>query len=71
MGDGNCGQVQATVQDITTRFVIRGEIEQLHGEFAEAVQFFRIGPDGIEASELANVRGEKEALHKAMAIEKC
>lgn len=27
--------------------------------------------DGIEASELANVRGEKEAARKAMAIKKC
>lgn len=38
------------------------------------VQAFWLGygqGDGIEASELANVRGEKEALHKAMAIKKC
>jgi len=27
--------------------------------------------DGIEASELANVRGEKEAVRKAMEIKKC
>jgi hypothetical protein len=27
--------------------------------------------DGIEASELANVRGEKEAVRKAMATERC
>lgn len=27
--------------------------------------------DGIEASELANVRGEKEAVRKAMAVKKC
>jgi hypothetical protein len=27
--------------------------------------------DGIEASELANVRGEKESVRKAMEIKKC
>jgi len=27
--------------------------------------------DGIEASELANVRGEKEAVRKAMAVRSC
>lgn len=27
--------------------------------------------DGIEASELANVRGEKEAVRKAMDVKKC
>jgi hypothetical protein len=27
--------------------------------------------DGIEASELANVRGEKEAVRKAMEVKKC
>ena len=27
--------------------------------------------DGVEASELANVRGEKEAVHKAMDVKSC
>lgn len=27
--------------------------------------------DGIEASELANIRGEKEAVRKAIALKKC
>jgi hypothetical protein len=38
------------------------------------VQAFWLGygqGDGIEASELANVRGEKEAVRKAMEIKQC
>ena len=38
------------------------------------VQAFWMGygqGDGIEASELANMRGEKEAVRKTMAIKKC
>ncbi len=38
------------------------------------VQAFWLGSgngDGIEASELANVRGEREAVQKAMDIKKC
>jgi len=38
------------------------------------VQAFWMGygqGDGMEASELANVRGEKEAARKAMAIKRC
>jgi len=38
------------------------------------VQAFWLGygqGDGIEASELANVRGEREAVRKAMAVNQC
>ncbi|KAB2318316.1 hypothetical protein F8A86_14400 [Betaproteobacteria bacterium SCN1] len=38
------------------------------------VQAFWLGygqGDGIEASELANVRGEKEAVRKAMEVKQC
>lgn len=41
---------------------------------SSGVQAFWLGygtGDGIEASELANVRGEKEAVRKAMEVKQC
>ncbi len=49
-------------------------IAQEQRRSSSMVQAFWLGfgqGDGIEASELSNVRGEKEAVRKAMEIKRC
>ena len=69
----DCQRLGAEVDSLARREdqLVRAQEQRIK---TSEVQAFWMGygqGDGIEASELANVRGEKEAIRKAMDVKKC
>lgn len=69
----NCDRLNAEADSLSRR-ESQLAIAQEQRLKSSKVQAFWLGygqGDGIEASELANVRGEREAVRKAIAINQC
>jgi hypothetical protein len=69
----DCSRLGAEVDSLARREdqLVRAQEQRVK---TSEVQAFWLGfgqGDGIEASELANVRGEKEAVRKAMDVNRC
>jgi len=68
-----CNRLDAETNSLARREnqLITAQRQRIKSSETQAFWFGYGKGDGLEASELANVRGEKEAVRKAMEIKKC
>lgn len=69
----DCTQLQAELDSTSRRESMLVVAQEQRAKNSEKQAFwFGYGQgDGVEAAELANVKGEKEAVRKAMAVKSC
>ena len=69
----NCGQLSGEIDSLARREnqLVVAQEQRIKTSKMQAFWYGYGQGDGIEASELANVRGEKEAVRKALEIKRC
>ena len=69
----NCSQLATEIASLTRREnqLIAAQEQRIKTSQMQALWWGYGQGDGIEASEIANVKGEKEAIRKALDIKKC